>query len=64
MKSDAETVAGKLYRVVGNRFVAGFIVDEGRVIKTAPYLRRSLMGQTEATALHICWERGWKVEKL
>lgn len=31
-----------LYRVVGPTFVAGFVVEDGRVVRVAPILRRRL----------------------
>jgi hypothetical protein len=61
---DRERSMITLYRVEAPSFVAGFEVDEDRVVRTAPVLRRWLSGRRVGNARHICWERGWKVTKL
>lgn len=52
-----------LVRVVadgGRPFVAGFIVHDDVVTRTAPILRRSLMGKTADEARAVIKRQGWR----
>lgn len=54
-----------LYRVKGPRFVAGFLCKSSidQVISAAPILHK-LKHHSIKTALQICEENRWTVEKL
>ncbi len=53
-----------LYRVVSNKFVAGFVVkdDVKIIIECAPILRRSLMYHQLARAEEICKVNQWELQ--
>lgn len=41
-----------LYRVIGNKFVAGYRTEAGVVVECAPILRKWIMGKTWKEALN------------
>jgi hypothetical protein len=49
----------RLVRVVAPHFVAGFETD-GIVRRTAPILRRDMMGLTDREARKVIFRKGWK----
>lgn len=54
----------KLYRVTKGQFCGGFIVAEGKVITSAPFLRKLTLRKTEEQALQSVFRHysGAKVE--
>lgn len=50
---------GELYIVHGPKFVAGFIVKDGRVVKAAPILGK-IIGLTYVQAMDRITVRGWR----
>jgi hypothetical protein len=46
--------------VVADRFVAGFVVEDGRVTACAPILKRHLAGKTEDDAKRVIAQQGWR----
>lgn len=53
-----------LVRIVAPNFVAGFVVNNGRVTETAPILRRMLLGHTADEARNIIRRLGWKASVI
>jgi len=49
------------YRASGPRATFGFCVTQGRVIESAPYGRRWLVGKTEEEALASLRRQGYSV---
>jgi hypothetical protein len=50
-----------LIQVTSSRFVAGFIVEDGRVSKAAPILRKLVMGLPRQEAVIKCLRKGYKL---
>lgn len=52
-----------LVRVVAPTFVAGFIFDQGRIVRTAPILHE-LRGMRADEARGYLWRRGWQASVI
>ena len=53
-----------LVRVTASHFVAGFVIEDGRVVRAAPILSKRFIGITEDRARQIIKHFGWKVEEI
>ena len=54
----------KLIRVVGPHFVAGFAIEDGKVIRAAPILSKSFIGLSEDDARKIIARFNWKASVI
>lgn len=54
----------KLIRVVARNFVAGFEIDDGRVVRAAPILSKRFIGLTEDQARDVIAHFGWKASVI
>ncbi len=59
-QSDTE----QLWRVETKRYVAGFVLRDGKIIEAAPILKKQLMGRCLDVALTTLSNRGCKVERV
>ena len=50
-----------LYQISYKEIYAGFIIHNGIVTKTAPILRRFLLGVRESKVLEICATHSWTI---
>lgn len=53
-----------LVRIVASHFVAGLEASDGRVVRTAPILRRRMAGLTGREVATICKRQGWTWEVI
>ena len=49
-----------LVRVVAPHFVAGFVMEDGKITACAPILRRHVMGKTADQIRSLCKAKGWR----
>ncbi len=54
----------KLIRITSNYFCAGIIIENGKVIKTAPILYKRLFSLTEEKCKEVCRQNRWNYEEL
>jgi hypothetical protein len=52
---------GTLHRITAPHFAAGIVIDEDRVVHTAPILRY-MMSWSEDEVTNYCHNKGWKME--
>jgi hypothetical protein len=50
----------RLFQISSERFCAGVVVREGRVVECAPILRRHLLGLDGRRFAAVCARKGWR----
>ena len=63
MDSKEQLLVNNLYRVESSYFVAGFETANGKVIRSAPILRR-ILPIDEQKAIEAIRQKGWRIRRL
>ena len=54
----------EVWAVDGGYFYAGVVLENGKVVETAPIARRCLMGKTREQAEQVCRQKRWKIVRI